>query len=43
MTFGFMYGQYSRAVSNQEGVIVVRVRYLKYKWDLLRGFANGFD
>ena len=28
VTFGLMYGQYSRAVSNQERVIVARVRYL---------------
>jgi hypothetical protein len=27
VTFGLMYGQYSRAVSNQERVIVVRVQY----------------
>ena len=27
VTFGLMYGQYSRAVSNQEWVIVVRVQY----------------
>ena len=30
MTFGFMYGQYSRAVSNQEPVIVARVRYVRF-------------
>ena len=29
VTFGLMYGYYSRAVSNQERVIVARVRYLK--------------
>ena len=28
VTFGLMYGYYSRAVSNQEWVIVARVRYL---------------
>ena len=28
VTFGLMYGQYSRAVSNQERVIVARVRYM---------------
>ena len=27
-TFGLMYGLYSRAVSNQERVIVARVRYI---------------
>ena len=28
MTFGFMYGQYSRAVSNQEGVLVARIWFI---------------
>ena len=28
VTFGLMYGYYSRAVSNQERVIVARVRYI---------------
>ena len=31
VTFGLIYGQYSRAVSNQERVIVAQVRYINVK------------
>ena len=35
VTFGLMYGYYSRAVSNQERVIMARVRYPIFAANLL--------
>ena len=34
VTFGLMYGQYSKAVSNQERVIMARVWYLNHNFSL---------